>query len=197
MEVVITGHKSKIAQEFVKLLPPSTRVIESRCEDVHKNLGAGKFLFCQGYLAGKSIDEITPEEFQKTITINYTLIKSAITDIILSNPFARICVISSYSGYRGSYDQTYAHAKSAMNDFIEEVSLNSRHQQVVGIAPWIVQDAGMTVRRTDRNRLDAIRHGHPIKRFANSDEVASLAYDLLYKHRYVNRTVIKMHGGAV
>lgn len=195
-EIIITGHKSKIAQEFINLIEPGS-VNCIRCEDIGKHLKASKYLFCQGYLAGKSVEEISKEEFEKTMDINYRLIKNAINDIIQINPFAKICVISSYSGYKGSYDMTYAHSKAAINKFIEEVRLTSRQQQVVGIAPWIVQDAGMTVRRQDRDRLTKIQLNHPMKRFSNSKEVASLAYDLLFKHHYVNKTVIKMHGGAV
>lgn len=195
-DIIITGHKSKIAQEFTKLVEPAS-ILGVRCEDIDKHLQASRYLFCQGYLAGKSPEEISAEEFRKTMDVNYVMIANAITTIIGSNPFAKICVITSYSGYKGSYDTAYASSKRLMNDFIDNVKLSSRHQQVVGIAPWIVQDAGMTVRREDKKTLTKYKNNHPLKRFSNSDEVAALAYDLLFKHRYINNTVIKMHGGGV
>lgn len=194
--IIITGHRSQIAQEFIKLVEPGS-VLGMQCEELHKHTNASKYLFCQGYLAGKSINEISPEEYKKTIEINYTLIVDAVKTIVESNPFAKICIISSYSGYKGSYDMTYAYSKNLLNQFIESAVLTSKYQQLVGIAPWIVEDAGMTLRRDDKARLEAIKGKHPMKRFASSKEVADLAYDLLFKHNYINKTVIKMHGGAV
>jgi hypothetical protein len=34
-----------------------------------------------------------------------------------------------------------------------------------------------------------------MKRFLKAKEVASMAYTLLYEQPYVNRTIIRMHGG--
>jgi len=196
MEIVITGHKSMIAREFISLASNAT-ITPIRSEEIRHHLNANKYLFCQGYLAGKSADEITAEEFKKTMDVNYISVYKAINEILGTNPFAKICVITSYSGYKGSYDTTYANSKALINDYIEKVKLTSRHQQVVGIAPWIVQDAGMTTRREDSTRLYELKSKHPLKRFSTSQEVAALAYDLLFKHRYVNNTVIRMHGGGV
>lgn len=194
-KIIITGHKSKIAREFSKLAKISS--VGIRCEEIKNYLDSSHYFFCQGYLAGKSIDEISIDEFRKTMYINYSSIRDACNLILESNKFAKICVISSYSAYRGSYDETYALSKSKINNYIEKESkIKYPDQQIFGIAPWIIEDAGMTIRRDDTLRLEKIKNEHPLKRFSTSMEIAKLAYDIMFKHNYINRTVIKMNGGA-
>ena len=193
-EVVITGIKSTIASEFVRLLYDDT-VHGIRVEDMHRHMQADRYLFCQGYLVPKTSAEQTDQEKEKSYYINYDSIALSISNIINYNPKARICVIGSESAYRGSYDDSYAKNKRLIHKYIEDKELLTPYQQLVGIAPTIIEDSKMTRDRTDIDNLKRRRNEHPMKRFLMAKEVALMAYTLLYDQPYVNRTIIRMHGG--
>ena len=54
----------------------------------------------------------------------------------------------------------------------------------------------MTLRRTDRDRLERRAAKHPKRRFLDAADVARLVHFLLYVDRgYVSGCVIRMHGG--
>lgn len=193
-EVVITGVKSSIATNFISMLSNET-VFGIRVENIDNYLQADRYLFCQGYLVPKTSKEQSAEEAEKSYYINYKSIVNSIESIIDKNSKARICVIGSESGYRGSYDDNYAKYKKKIHRFIETKKLLTPYQQLVGIAPTIIEDSRMTLDRTDINNLNKRRCEHPMKRFLTSTEVAHMAYILLYKQPYVNRTIVRMHGG--
>ena len=115
--------------------------------------------------------------------------------ILATNSAARICVIGSESGYRGSYDGTYAEAKAVLHHYIEATCLRPG-QQLVGISPGIIADAGMTTRRMDTENLARRLEEHPKRRFLVAREVARMAQTLLYDQPYISGTIIRMHGGA-
>ena len=129
--------------------------------------------------------------------LNYQSIVDAVDKILKINDKARICIIGSESGYSGSFDDTYAKYKSLLHDYIESTRLRTEHQQLVGLAPTIIEDTKMTQSRTDLEVLDSKRNNHPMKRFLLSHEVAEMSYTLLYNQAYINRTVIRMHGGNI
>lgn len=156
---------------------------------------AERYLLVAGYLAGGRIDELDEDELARTWEVNFAHAAQAITEIMASNERARICVISSESGISGSFDMAYAGAKAAMNLFVETTRLRYPRQQLVGIAPSIVSDAGMTTRRTDLHILGRRLQHHPKKRFASSLEVALLAHTLLYGSDFISGVVIRMNGG--
>ena len=193
-EVVITGIKSTIATNFISMLSDET-VHGIRVENMHNYLQADKYLFCQGYLVPKTSKEQSPEESEKSYYVNYKSIVNSIESIIDKNPKARICVIGSESGYRGSYDDNYAKYKKKIQSFIEDKKLLTPYQQLVGIAPTIIEDSKMTRDRTDIDNLNKRRSEHPMRRFLKAEEVAHMAYVLLYEQPYVNRTIVRMHGG--
>lgn len=194
--VIITGHKSNIAKEFCKLIPSET-IYGIRIENIEQYLTANRYLFCQGFLVSKRSKDQTKEEIKKSKYINYTSITQAVKKIIEVNSIARICIISSESAYQGSYDNSYAQWKKEINNYIENTNLLTEKQQLVGIAPSIIEDTSMTKARKDIQNLNNKRETHPMKRFLWSKEVANLIYVLLYEQPYINRTVIRMHGGSI
>lgn len=158
-------------------------------------LSTERYFFASGYLAGKSLVDMTPREIEETVNVNFKNVVQACDAILAVNEQARICVIGSESGFSGSYDDLYAMSKSCLHDYICNKRLKPE-QQLVGIAPGIISDAGMTLRRTDLDRLHEREHMHPKKRFLRSVEVARLARFLLYEDEgYISNTVIRMNGG--
>lgn len=198
MTVVITGWNSTIAREF-RLLAQEEYVRGDCVRDPDNfDYGASRYLFCQGILFPKPIQEQTYEEKVLSREVNFRTIRDACEKIINNNYKARICIIGSESGFRGSYDGSYHVNKAAIHDYIKTRKLIYPTQQLVGIAPSIIEDSAMTQARTDYDNLEKRRStASHTRRFLKAHEVAALAYDLLYRHPYVSGTVVRMHGGWV
>lgn len=191
--IAVRGHKSAIVQALLPLLPATEAVIEvARGECMP--LGADRYLFCAGLLLGKSNHAM--EELNATFEANYWSVRNEVDRIVAKNDRARICVIGSESGFAGSYDQAYALAKAGVHQYVEEKKLRTPEQQLVCVAPSIISDAGMTMRRTDSDVLVRKCRAHPKRRFVTSVEVARLVHFVLYVDRgYLSNTVIRMNGG--
>lgn len=193
MTIVVLGAHSQIAQEFKKLVPPHKRLIRGELEFVDAT--ADEYLICSGFLLGEVVGRQSVDDVTKSFMSNYVKVINYCDVVFSLNPCARICIIGSESGYNGSYDMAYAGAKAALHMYIKTKKLSFR-QQLVGISPWIVEDAGMTLRRQDFGHLSDLKNNHPKKRFLKSTEVARLAHYLLFiDEGYITNTIIRMHGG--
>lgn len=204
MSVVITGWRSEISKAFRALLQSATLHRGREETTIRGTVGSGvfpvdkeRYLFCHGLLRSKTALEQTPEERAEGLLANLTSTVAHCDEIIARNPLARICVIGSESGYRGSYDGVYAAAKAALHHYVEHKRIRTMDQQLVAISPGIIEDAGMTMRREDIERLEQRRRCHPKGRFLLAAEVAAMAHFLLYHAPYVSGTVVRMHGGDV
>lgn len=192
--IVITGWRSAIAREFRPMVPVEEAIVRGNAVAGFMPRGE-RYLFCQGLLRAKQASEQTDAEIAETLSVNYSSIVRASRTILAENPAARICIIGSESGYRGSFDGVYAAAKMALHRFVETERLQPR-QQLVAISPGIVSDAGMTTRRTDVDNLERRRAEHPKGRFITSREVAEVAFFALYTASdYLTNHVIRLHGG--
>lgn len=157
-------------------------------------MDADRYLFCQGLLQNKLPSQKTAEDRALSFRVNYYDIVYQCNAVIKANPKARICVIGSESGYAGSYDRTYAVAKSRLHHYVRTKKLRTPYQQLVCVAPGIISDAGMTLRRTDD--LTARQKRHPKQRFLTSAEVASAIHFLLYVDKgYITNHVLRINGG--
>jgi NAD(P)-dependent dehydrogenase (short-subunit alcohol dehydrogenase family) len=217
MLTVITGFTSKIAQEFVNLCraghqwpyfyrcrtpndDPYTGDINARWKEHGISdrrefpLDADRYLFCQGLLRPKQMQDQTDAERAEGFAVNLDSIKRACDAVLAVNETARICVVGSESAYLGSYDDVYAISKMLIHSYVENKELKPM-QQIVAISPGIIEDAGMTTRRKDLKTLAFRKAQHPMRRFLRAREVAELAHHLLYHQPYIRNTVIRMHGG--
>lgn len=159
-------------------------------------LDATRYLFCQGLLLPKPTDDLTDDERRETHEANAGQIVRDCDRLIAANDAARICVIGSESGYAGSYNLAYAAAKAGLHRYVESKELRTPRQQLVAVAPTIIADAGMTLRRTDHAQLAERAALHPKRRWLSSDEVARLVFFLLYVDQgYISGVVIRMNGG--
>ncbi len=193
--LVITGWGSQIARELVAIAPRDEVIEPARSPGVR--LDADRYLFAQGYLAGKAPHEITAAETARTHIDNHLSIVADLDTLFKVNPNARVVVIGSDSGFAGSYDESYALAKARIARYVEEKRLHFPDQQLVCIAPSIIADAGMTLRRTDTERLEDRRKLHPKRRFVTAAEVARLVYYVLYQDSgYLSGVTIRLHGGS-
>jgi NAD(P)-dependent dehydrogenase (short-subunit alcohol dehydrogenase family) len=157
---------------------------------------ATRYLFCQGMLMPHRLVDQTPTQTAESFMVNVGSVIKECDRLIETNPNARICVIGSESGFAWSFDGAYAASKAALHRYVEARRVKWSMQQLVCIAPGIVEDAGMTRRRKDADNLDARRAKHPKGRFLTSAEVASLVHHVLYVDQgYICNTVIRVNGG--
>lgn len=194
--IAINGMGSQIAKELLPLLPAGERAVPYRLDEPAPH--AERFLFCQGHLEGRSLGCHYADTAAKTFAVNFMEVAAACDRILMYNDAARICILGSESGIAGSYDMAYAGAKAALHLYVETKNLGPA-QQLVAVAPGIVADAGMTLRRDsreDQDRLTERARNHPKGRFCSALEVATLVRFLLYEdHGYLTGTVIRLNGG--
>lgn len=191
----IAGAGSNIAQEFMQRVATRMPGEEmQRGKTAEAPLNADRYLFCAGLLNGCAIGAQSDASLFEMMKVNYIDVVVAVDKILLKNEKARVCVVGSESGYSGSYDMGYAASKAALHLFVEKRRIYER-QQLVGVAPWIVGDAGMTSRRP-ASELDAIRRVHPKREFDTSANVAEMIYHLLYVDSgHTTGTIVRMNGG--
>lgn len=157
---------------------------------------ADRYVLAAGVLYSKRIVEQTREEIETCLRVNLTDTMRLCESILEGNPAARICVIGSESGYRGSYDQTYAAAKAGLHQYVETRKVGKR-QQLVAVAPHIIADSGMTRRRVDYEECMRRAEETPRGRYITAIEVARMVHFLLYVDQgFTNNTVVRMHGGC-
>lgn len=192
--LIATGWGSAIVQSLLPLLPAGEKAKRAVYYDVPLN--AERYLFCAGVLRPRKIADQADSEISQTVMVNCTSVIQACDRIIEANDAARICVVGSESGYSWSFDGAYAASKAAVHQYVETKRLRIAGQQLVCVAPGIIEDCGMTLRRDDHRQLQQRGMIHPKGRFLQAAEVARLIKFLLYDDDgYLSGTVIRMHGG--
>lgn len=194
--IAIRGADSAIAKALVGLLPKwECWVAVPRGET--PPVDASRYFFAQGLLRSKPMAEQTEDEITESMAVNAAQVIHQCDYLLGANANARICVMGSESGYSGSYDETYSVAKQKLHRYVETKRCKYPGQQLVCVAPSIISDAGMTLRRDDTEGLEQRRMSHPKRRYIKSIEVARLVHFLLYADcGYMTGTVLRMHGGT-
>lgn len=192
--ICIRGASSPLAVAVSELLPEGEQItVVGRGETVTRG---ERHLFCQGILTPRPIENQSQQEISKSFWVNAGEIIRQCDLIIENNRDARICLIGSESGFAWSYDGAYAAAKAALHKYVETKRIRWHNQQLICIAPSIIGDGGMTLRRGDGDKLVEREQRHPKKRFLTCAEVAKLIYHVLYVDEgYLSGVVIRMNGG--
>ncbi len=190
--LAVTGYNSRIVQELRQFLPDGELIVRIEGDAPFSD----RYLLCAGILRPKRLAEQTPDEIAEAMHVNLVRPMKLCDDIFERIDNARICILGSESGYAWSYDGAYAAAKAGLHRYVETKKLRPG-QQLVAIAPSIIEDTGMTMARTDLENLERRRQIHPKRRFLKAAEVARLIHFLLYRDEgYLSGTVIRMNGGV-
>ena len=204
-KVVITGVRSTIITELFQLVHDlevhrpelmidildlsSTMIIREVPVDVTR------YIFAAGVSTRLKIYEQTGLDIETSLAVNLVSVMKMCEHVLEYNPNARICVIGSTSGECGSSDQVYAVAKAGLHRYVETRMLRYSDQQLVCVAPGIIEDSGMTRRRTDTENLRRRRDEHPKGRFLRAIEVAKMIRFLLWEDEgYTTNVVVRMEG---
>lgn len=194
--ILVTGIRTTIVQNLIKLLPPNSGAVWFD-HDTPIVGDSHRYLFAAGVLYNKPLREQTGDEIAESMFVNMVNVIAACEYLLEADPQARICIMGSKAGEAGSFDQTYAAAKAGIHNYIRSARIRGE-QQIVGIAPTIIMDSGMTHRRNEDGQaaLKKRMSEHPKGRYLQSMEVAKLIHFLLFiDEGYTTNTVIEMKGG--
>lgn len=192
MTVGISGASSQIAVAFTKMLPVAEPVRRSDFDEMPLDLD--RYLICNGVLYGRPAAYMALEDAAETYLANCFLIARLCDRILSANNQARICIIGSESAFAGSYDTAYATAKAGLHHYVRRKKLHDE-QQLVALAPHIIGDAGMTLRRKDLD--ETLERGTETRlgRWITAEEVAGVAYYALYAAPlFLSNTIIRLSG---
>tara|TARA_S200000501_G_scaffold378092_1_gene439073 strand:+ start:4690 stop:5337 length:648 start_codon:yes stop_codon:yes gene_type:complete len=155
-----------------------------------------KIFLCHSILSNKKHLSKSNKEIHNQLNINL-LSKIKICETSLKyNPKARIFIIGSESGIKGSYDIIYGLSKSSINKYVEERKIFNKGQQLICIAPSTIIDGKMTLKRKDIKNVRKSIINNPKKRGLYAKEISKLIYDLSFNNTdYVTNTVINVNGG--
>jgi NAD(P)-dependent dehydrogenase (short-subunit alcohol dehydrogenase family) len=192
--IAIRGFASPLSQALLSLLPEWETAVP--VERGGCNSGAERHLFAQGLLRPQAVSQQSSDEIAESLMANAIRTIQQCDLIFAVNPKARVCVIGSESGFAWSFDGAYAAAKAAVHRYVETKRLPKPEQQLICVAPSIIADGGMTLRRDDAQRLAEKAAAHPKGRFLTCAEVARLIHHVLYVDEgYLSGVVIRLNGG--
>ena len=154
------------------------------------------FIVNLGILFPKKISEQSVEEITCSLNVNLISIVQICEFILNNNKNAKVFILGSESGLKGSYDTTYFLCKAALRAYVRERKLDGENQQLLLFSPSTISDAGMTTRRTDLEVLENYRRKHPKRRLLTCDEVSDIIISFMNeKFSYVSNTEIEINGG--
>jgi NAD(P)-dependent dehydrogenase (short-subunit alcohol dehydrogenase family) len=192
--LAVTGYRSKIISELHALLTDGEEVV--RIPDAGPAPIAERYVLCAGLLRPKKLSEQSSDEIGESLHVNLIRPLEICEDVLARNERARIVVLGSESGCAWSFDGVYASAKAALHKYVETKKL-SQNQQLVCVAPSIIEDCAMTLERSDLDNLARRRSEHPKGRFLSAAEVARLIHFCLYVDEgYLSGQVIRLNGGV-
>ena len=103
--------------------------------------------------------------------------------------------ISSESAKKGSFDANYAAQKAATEMFIRECNLLNSESLVVAVAPSMIGDAGMTLRRLDTQNVEKAKRNHPKGALLKTEDLVDLIEFLIFQNTYISNTTLEINGG--
>ena len=155
-----------------------------------------RIVLAHGELADERFAERSEEQIVNSIKVNLLSFVRIAEIALAGNPGVRIAAIGSESGLKGSFDIAYALAKAALHRYVEERRILPPQQQLVCVAPSLISDAGMTLRRDDQDNVSRSVEQNPKGRGLTAGEVAEMVYFLLFVDEgYTSNVVIDMNGG--
>lgn len=175
--IAVTGYRTTIA----KALGEFDRI--EKIEPDRLPVGISKFVLAAGVLHGKRVLDLSAVEAYETVQANMISPIKLCERILAEIPTARICVVGSCSGIRGSFDELYAASKAGLHQYVRTRKVSDQ-QQLVAVAPIIIADSGMTRRRSDYPQVLEKRETVTAK------DVASVIYGLLTMLPAVSNQVI-------
>ena len=206
--ILITGGSSQVAKYLKKKIPKNYNIYSptkkdwdfskpnftSRQIDLIKK--SDKIFLFHGTLSDKEHLKKNYKEIINQVTINLLSIINICEISLKYNSEAKIFIMGSESGIKGSYDIIYGLTKSAIHKYVEERKIKKKNQQLLCIAPSTIIDSKMTLSRKDLNDVKRSAKNNPKGRGLSSKELSNLIYNLSFLNTdYLSNTVINVNGG--
>lgn len=191
--IYVRGADSEVAKALSSIYP-----IEQVPRGSHMPKAGRRYLFCVGKIVQRPVEMQSPHEICDTFWVNTGQVLQDCEVLLNENPDARICIVGSDSGFKGSFDMAYAASKAGLHKYIETRALKCPHQQLVGLAPSCIVGTNMNKSRNadGKRAFDERLAAHPKKRFLTTLEVARAIHWLLcVDSGYITNVVIRMNGG--
>lgn len=213
-KVCIIGSGNTISESIISLLDNKkfevVRVGRKKINDIqidfskvsitgaakHIPFDCSKYIITLGLLYPKRIINQNEKEIISSAKVNLLAPVMICEKILQMNSNARIALIGSESGVKGSFDTSYFLFKSALSSYVRERKITNHEQQLVLIEPSVIIDSNMTQSRDDLKVIIEKSVNLPKQRFLLASEVADLVYYLLFKDQgYITNTCIQINGG--
>jgi short-subunit dehydrogenase len=146
--------------------------------------GVERFVLAAGVLHSERAINLRSHQIYECVAVNMTNVIRICETILDTVEHARICVIGSESGFKGSYNELYAATKAAIHAYVSWTHV-SPTQSLVCIAPPIIRDSGMTLRRKD------YPDGLVGRETVSAQEVATRVLNALFNGEYLGKTNVE------
>jgi 3-oxoacyl-[acyl-carrier protein] reductase len=175
---------------------------ESRAAMVATLVAAGggidAVIVLSGAILGKSLDATTDEAMDRLVAVNLTGPARLLRDLLpVLNAGARVLLVSSIAGERGSFDPMYAATKGALIPFAKSLATwAGRRLTITVVAPGAIEDSTM-VRDMSAERVAHHLKSTPTGELLTRADLARILFDLAQPHwRHANGAVIRINGGS-
>ena len=215
MKICFIGDSSEIVKSVQEKLKQNDKsdfdfitVSRSKKSNHYLNIGLKKIDYsvvpdnCDFYLISLGIlypKRILQQSYsERTLSINVNLLAPVlISEMLLKkNKKARIVIIGSESGSKGSFDTTYFLSKAALVSYVRERKVSHAEQSLNLISPSTISDSSMTKNRNDLMELTKTFKFLPKKRALYSSEVANIIVFLINGgDSYISNEEIAVNGG--
>ena len=188
------GRKSK---KNLKLDLSKDQSINEFCKSI-KKIKFSKILFCSGIIYGHKITQYTFDQINDIFNVNTLGVVKLFSKIISKNTLKKttIIFISSVSGRKGSYDETYASSKSALTMLAKSISKNyGEFLRVNVITPSVINNTKMFKMMSKKDSSKIIKMT-PNKQLLNLNDLSKIINDVFQEHwDHSNGAVIDINGG--
>ena len=188
------GIKSK---KNLKLDLSKDQSINEFCKSI-KKIKFSKILFCSGIIYGHKIIQYTFDQINDIFNVNTVGVVKLFSKIISKNTLKKttIIFISSVSGRKGSYDETYASSKSALTMLAKSISKNyGEFLRVNVITPSVINNTKMFKMMSKKDSSKIIKMT-PNKQLLNLNDLSKIINDVFQEHwNHSNGAVIDVNGG--
>ena len=170
----------------------SVRRAASRCH------GIDAVVVLAGAIAGTPLGETSDADIDRLTAVNLTGPARLIRDLIPRlNKGARVLLVASVAGERGSFDGIYAATKGGMIALAKSLAAwYGTDFTTTVVAPGLIEHSAM------QNQMSAARAEHhrqatPTGELIGRGDLARILVDLAQPHwRHANGAVIRLNGGA-
>lgn len=199
--VVVTYNNNAITKsnfDYIKKVKLDILSREERGQFTKTIFDIDIIIILSGLLIGHSLDAYDEDDIDKTMNVNaishFKLIKSLLPKL---RDDARIIIMSSIAGEKGSFDPIYAAAKGSLIPFAKSLATWLGNKIKVNvIAPGLIEDSSMFHEMSDKRRKYH-RERSPTGLLTTKTDLAKIIFDLVQPHwRNVNGEVISVNGGV-